>query len=126
MTMPFLKPRLLLAFGLIGAVLLVPSMGCAGLHVGVGERFEVTPSRLFLAPGESATISVEATEIPYQGFTYTVVEGDAGGTVVENENDNPHGATYTAPATKGTYHVRAGIVKPDGSSRLRTVTVVVR
>ncbi len=85
----------------------------------------MTPRRAFLAPGGSVPIRVDAIEIPYDRFSFEVEEGAAGGTVVPNETDRGT-ATYTAPATPGTYHVRAGIVQLPASSRLRTVTLVVR
>ena len=115
------RPRATLVLLGLGVLL----AGCAGLHAGVGESFEVTPRRAFLAPGGNLIIHVYATEIPYDRYSFEVQEGAAGGTIVPN-GDDPGSATYTAPATPGTYHVRAGIVQSPASSRLRTVTLVVR
>lgn len=82
-----------------------------------GQRsVAIEPTTAVLAPSESLQFSATVTGAAAAGLTWSVNEGDAGGTVTAD-------GLYTAPGIPGTYHVLVALVdEADGA--LAAVTVM--
>jgi hypothetical protein len=82
---------------------------------------KLTPETVTLAPSETQSFSAvinyepDGPRYPRQPVTWTLVEAD-GGEVSRN-------GLYTAPATPGTYHVKAEREDHKGVSETATITV---
>ena len=91
----------------------------AGYPTGSGTSVAIAPVTVTVAAG--ATVAFSATTQDPQGVTFSVDEGASGGAISAT---GPLAATYTAPATAGTYHVRAASAGDASLSDLATVRVV--
>jgi PKD repeat protein len=88
----------------------------AFLGVVPGVSVSVTPSSETVLPGGTQQFSATVTGSTNTAVSWSVVEGPAGGSV------SPAGF-YTAPATSGTYHVKATSQADPSKSGSATVTV---
>lgn len=88
------------------------------IAVSVGLKVIVTPATATLAVNATTSSAFVATVVggTTNSVTWSVDEGAAGGTVTS-------GGLYTAPATRGTYHVRATSTLDTAQSGVATVTV---
>jgi hypothetical protein len=76
----------------------------------------VAPSTPSVVPGGTVAFTATVTGTGTTGVTWSVQEGAAGGAITA-------GGSYTAPATAGTYHVRATSMADASKSGTATVTV---
>lgn len=88
----------------------------ATLPVTVATSISITPTTSTLSVGASATFSATVAGPANTGVVWSVQEAN-GGTVTQ-------GGVYTAPATRGTYHVVA--TSAHDASKKATATVTVR
>lgn len=86
--------------------------GCAGQEVEVS----IDPAEATVSAGENVLFTVEVKGAEDPTVTWSVPGGDSAGTIT------PAGV-YTAPATAGTYEVKATSVADPSSSGTATVTV---
>jgi hypothetical protein len=88
-----------------------------------GPLITMFPDSAVISPGLSWRFGGIVTGTDEGTFTWTVLEGDAGGTI--SPDPFPYqGAVYTAPLTSGTYHVVVTNSAVPNSSA--TATVIVR
>lgn len=103
--------------------------GCGGLPViGIETIYSVTPDKASVATGGSVDLRAEVVEGGHTDLEVSVREGARGGTVVKTasgENTIPDGATYTAPANPGTYHVVVKFLNGTKVEATKTATMVV-
>lgn len=76
----------------------------------------ITPSSATLLPGSQRAFTAKVNGIQDQSVTWSVTEGTSGGTVTG-------AGLYTAPMTKGTYHLEAKSVADPKKSATAAVTV---
>ena len=114
----------LLLSSLLGFALL----GCGGENSnGIHVAYFLTPEKATVAPGGTTTLTAGALETGYSSLEFSVVEGAAGGTVAASDALDERVATYAAPATAGTYHVRVRFLGgPSDVLATRTSTIVVK
>ncbi|MHB8872169.1 MAG: Ig-like domain-containing protein, partial [Myxococcaceae bacterium] len=93
--------------------------GYATVNVTSNFNVSITPSNTSVGPGGTATFSAVVTGTTNQAVTWSVVE-PAGGTVTSTGTST---ASYTAPASVGTYHVVARSQADTTRSATATVTV---
>ena len=103
--------------------------GCGGAaHVsGVG----IEPRSVTLSPGQTQVFTAGSLDIVYSGIVWRIVEGERGGSFVDVVNPQrplaqPNAVTYTAPAAKGTYHLRASLVSNASGDNSAEATIQVR
>ncbi len=87
--------------------------GCTGDQVEVS----INPASATVTAGQSVLFLAEVTGTDEPAVTWSVPGGEAEGTITQ-------AGVYTAPATEGTYEVKATSVADSGSSATATVTVV--
>lgn len=80
-----------------------------------GVQVQVSPSSVTLSTGQSQTFTAVVTGTSNQAVTWSV--GAAGGSITS-------AGVYTAPATPGTYQVKATSVDDPGESGFASVTVL--
>ena len=87
----------------------------------------VYPTAAKVAAGKSLDLKADVTGAANSGVTWTVEEGDAGGSVrlqsASTAEENSLYCTYTAPKTPGTYHVVATSNADKSKSGTGEVTV---
>ena len=76
----------------------------------------INPAQASVAPGAQQTFSAIVTGTANAAVTWSVAEGDAGGTITV-------AGVYTAPGTAGTYHVVATSQADTTASATAAVTV---
>lgn len=109
------------SLGVLSSLALLLS-GCGG-GANHGESIGVEPRSVTLSPGETQVFSGGSAENPGGPYYCRLREGDQGGNLVKVTNPRdlplspPFAVTYTAPATKGTYHLQVSVNQnyPDGS-----------
>ena len=78
-----------------------PGVASPAFPVVVHVNIAFNPTAVVMTIGQSVTFSATLTPAGSGGVTYSVQEGNAGGSV------NPTTGAYTAPGTAGTYHLIA-------------------
>lgn len=78
---------------------------------------QISPATVSLAIGAQQTFQATVTGTTNTAVTWSVEEGALGGSITS-------GGVYTAPASPGTYHVKATSVADPSKSASATVTVV--
>lgn len=76
----------------------------------------INPSTFSIAPNSTMILTSSVTGTDDSRITWTIVEGVSGGTITSS-------GTYTAPATAGTYHVKAVSAADPRQSATAIVTV---
>jgi hypothetical protein len=110
--------RSVAVIGLFSAIL-----ACGGLGEP-GTAFAVVPQNATVAPGGIVNISIIVANVDVVSYSYSVVGGNANGTVAPVFNDHAR-AVYTAPMNSGTYTVNASFVQFGGQVNSGTVTITV-
>lgn len=106
---------------------LIPVSGCKSTEFGFDQVPFVSPSLVELSPGGVQTFDAGIVEGTFDDVTWSVREGPAGGAIVPEPLPARHvRATYTSPASPGTFHVDARFQQPNGGQRSAFATVVVR
>lgn len=105
------------------ALSLVLASGCGGSVGGFGDSVSLTPQNATMAPSGTQVFEVVAVETFASDAEWSVKEAN-GGTIVSNNNVVLKSATYTAPSTPGTYHVRAVVTLPNKTKTIEATVVV--
>lgn len=106
--------------------------GCGGdSYSTVGASVSIEPRSVTLSPGQTQVFAGVVVEAYTSGFNWSVVEGDQGGTITnipdpEEALRRPTAVTYTAPMTRGTYHVRLVYNPPSFTDSSTDATIQVR
>jgi hypothetical protein len=87
------------------------------VHVGSNAVVTVSPNPATVSINSATNFSAQVSNASNQAVTWSVVEGTAGGTIDANGH-------YVAPATPGTYHVKA--VSQYDTDKSVVVTVMVQ
>lgn len=111
--------------GKMGAVLAaVVALACGGVSevdpgavpAGQGVAIAIAPLEASVAAGGTVVFEAVVTGAANTGVSWSVEEGDAGGTVSAS-------GLYTAPATAGSFHVVVASLADAGRTARATVTV---
>jgi hypothetical protein len=94
----------------------VPGISPASSDAKTTAGLAVSPNAATIAAGTSMTFTVRVTGLASKDVTWSVREGDAGGTIAAD-------GSYVAPATAGTHHVVATSVADPTKSNVAVVTV---
>jgi hypothetical protein len=108
--------RMSLLFGV-----LCVCIGCGGLIGGVTEIIEMVPPSATLQQNGTQNLQVAVVESGANEVEWSILE-PSGGNIQPDGLNPPLTAVYTAPATQGTYHVRARVVT---NNREKTVECVI-
>jgi hypothetical protein len=102
--------------------------GCSGGGGGEPARVFIDPNSVTLERGQTQSFNAESMGMPPAKLAWSVVEGERGGFLVEVQEGytTPFGATYTAPQTPGTYHIRVTASYEMSGTVTATATVVVQ
>ena len=98
--------------------------GCGGGTCSFFGGISLRPKTATLGFGQTETFQAQVlqtapdscSDVQFEGVSWKIKEGDAGGTIVVDEA-NPSGDTviYTAPQTQGVYHIQATARYSNGS-----------
>lgn len=99
-------------------------LACGGLGEP-GTAFAVVPTTATAVTGGTVKISIIVANADVISYHYSVVGGNANGTVNPVFND-PARAIYTAPNSPGTYTVNASFVQFGGQVYSGSVTITVQ
>ncbi len=100
--------------GLIGAFFLLAFAVACGGDSHIGELLTVTPDTANVVAGTTQSFAVSGQGTSNTAVAWSVDEGSSGGSISAD-------GVYTAPRTRGMYHVRA--VSTAGRNRFGTATV---